>query len=354
MARLSGATARHRCGGHALRRCGADPTRVERSHRPAVYGASVGAVLLDTPPHPRTLRRVESPSNGERRVKLTVQYDGAGYYGWQAQPDARTVQSTLEAALSRLTDRTTTVIAAGRTDRGVHATGQVASALVPGRWEPPALARSLNAILPDDVRIARAEQVPADFHARYDAIARRYIYRVGTTDRSRSPFHRRWCWPLDEPLDRDALENAARELVGEHSFEAFAKSGQPQRGTRCTVHRAVWRDWDGFGLEFDIVANRFLHHTVRYLVSTMVDMGAGRRPVEDMHALLDTAPAALNARAARPAAKMSPETEQAAPDAARPHLQTSRPAPPAGLFLVHVYYSPEELERERDSSEDLP
>ncbi|HEX7049850.1 MAG TPA: tRNA pseudouridine(38-40) synthase TruA [Longimicrobiales bacterium] len=257
-------------------------------------------------------------STEERRIKLTLHYDGAGFHGWQVQPSVRTVQAELETALSRLADRPVTVIAAGRTDRGVHATGQVAAASVPARWTPAALRRSLNAILPADIWVAAAETVAPDFHARYDAVARSYTYRVGTADAARSPFRRRWCWPLAEPLDRAALDAAAAAVVGEHSFRAFAKAGQEERGDRCTVYRARWTAWGEIGVVFHITANRFLHHMVRYLVGTMVDAARGRRPVEDVAAMLEGAPA----------------------------LETSPPAPPEGLFLTHVAYSPAEPEEE--------
>src|SRR5690606_39581274 len=201
-----------------------------------------------------------------RRIKLTLHYDGASYYGWQLQPRVRTVQGELEAALSRLANRPVTVIGAGRTDRGVHATGQVAAATVPGKWTAAALRRSLNAILPEDVWVAAAEPVPESFHPRYDAVARAYVYRVGTAESARSPFLRRWCWPLCRPLDLAALEAAAALLIGEHSFRAFAKAGQPERGDRCTVYRARWSPWQDHGVVLHITANRFLHHMVRYLV----------------------------------------------------------------------------------------
>jgi len=263
----------------------------------------------------------------ERRIKLTLQYDGAGFAGWQVQPGLRTVQGELEGALSRLADRPTPVLGAGRTDAGVHATGQVASAVVPVRWTPEALRRALNAILPPDIWVAAAEEVPLDFHARYDAVARSYVYRVGTAERARSPFRRRWCWPLGEPLDGGALGEAAARIVGEHSFRAFSKAGQPERGERCRVWRAEWVPWSGLGYAFRITANRFLHHMVRYLVGTMVDVARGRRPLSDMDALL-------------------------AGDAG---VETSPPAPPQGLFLTRVHYSRAEFEREEASfDEDLP
>ncbi|NIR60679.1 MAG: tRNA pseudouridine(38-40) synthase TruA, partial [Gammaproteobacteria bacterium] len=105
---------------------------------------------------------------------------------------------------------------------------------------------------------------------RFDAVSRSYVYRVGTSERSRSPFRHRWCWPLARELDRGALAGAAARLPGEHSFRAFAKAGQEERGDRCTVYRARWSDWAGVGVTFHVTANRFLHHMVRYLVGTMV------------------------------------------------------------------------------------
>jgi tRNA pseudouridine38-40 synthase len=245
----------------------------------------------------------------ERRFKLTLHYDGAGFFGWQVQPGVRTVQAELEAALSRLSNRPTTVIAAGRTDRGVHATGQVASMLMPEKWTGDALQRALNAVLPEDIWIAAVELVPRSFHARYDAISRSYVYRIGTAAESASPFVRRHCWPLGMSLPIETLTDAAGRFIGRHSFAAFAKAGQPGRGEMCTVGGAEWHPWS-VGVEFHVTADRFLHHMVRYMVGTMVDVARGRRPASDIDALL-------------------------AGDGA---LETSPPAPPEGLFLSNVSY----------------
>lgn len=253
-----------------------------------------------------------SPGRLERRVRLTLHYDGAGFSGWQTQPGARTVQSELEAALSRLADQPIAVIAAGRTDRGVHATGQVASALVPPKWTAAALRRALNAILPTDLWIAAASEVPLEFHARYSATARSYVYRVGTTETAWSPFHRRWCWPLRGELDHAELNRLGAQLVGRHSFRAFAKTGQPERGEHCDVLASRWNEWEQ-GVAYEVTANRFLHHMVRYLVGTMVEMARGARPAEDLGRLLST----------------------------EAGLETSPPAPPEGLFLSEVHYPPE-------------
>ena len=262
----------------------------------------------------------------ERRFRLTLHYDGAAFAGWQVQPGERTAQGELEGALQRLTQRRTAVTAAGRTDRGVHATGQVASALVPARWTAQDLQRALNAVLPADLWVAAARETETGFHARYDALARGYVYRVGTDAAARSPFLRRWCWPLREPLDLDVLNDAARRFIGDRSFAAFAKAGQPERGDRCTVRSARWRAWGRTGVAFEVVANRFLHHMVRYMVGTMVDAARGRRPADDIDALL----------------------------AGGSGLETSAPAPPEGLFLARVFYEPNELEAEEPFHEILP
>jgi len=247
------------------------------------------------------------------RFQLTVQYDGSGFHGWQLQPDLRTVQGELELALSRLADRATPVIGSGRTDAGVHALGQVASVDMPPAWTAPRLERALNAILPEDVWVEGIRPVRAEFHPRYDATARLYEYRVGTHREAHSPFHRRWCWPVGEVLARPLLDTSARALVGRHSFARFAKAGQPERGSRCAVAAAAWSEWD-LGVRFEITADRYLHHMVRYLVGTMVDIARGRRPSSDLGSLL--------------------EREST--------LETSPPAPAQGLFLRRVEY-PDDL-----------
>ena len=251
----------------------------------------------------------ETGSLPERRFKLTLHYDGAGFFGWQVQPGVRTVQAELEAALSRLRNSPTTVIAAGRTDRGVHATGQVVSALMPQKWTAAELHRALNAVLPDDIWISAVEDAHPDFHARYDATARSYVYRIGTQPDSASPFHRRHCWPLGISLPLDVLNDAARRFVGRHSFKAFAKTGQEERGDMCVVAEAEWRAVPE-GVEFHVTADRFLHHMVRYMVGTMIDVARERRPASDIDELLS----------------------------GNSGLETSPPAPPEGLFLSHVSY----------------
>lgn len=243
------------------------------------------------------------------RFRLTVHYDGSAFHGWQVQPDQRTVQGVLEEALSRLADRPRSIIGSGRTDTGVHATGQVFSADMPDAWSAGNLRKSLNAILPEDLWIESVSATGPDFHPRYDAVRRTYRYEVGTRPAAASPFHRRWCWPLTDPLERELLDRAAERVPGERSFEAFAKAGQPERGYRCHVRTAEWSETD-LGVRLTITSDRYLHHMVRYLTGTMIDIARGRRPLDDMARLLENEPGAV----------------------------TSPPAPARGLFLHHVEY----------------
>jgi len=217
----------------------------------------------------------------------------------------------MEAALQRLTGVRRSVVAAGRTDSGVHATGQVLAVSLPTRWEAEELHRAMNAALPGDIWVESVRPTEPDFHPRYLAHARSYRYQLGLSSQAFSPFHRPWCWPLFRGVELDLLHRGSALLPGEHSFKAFAKVGQESRGDRCLVREAKWLPWQDLGLAFEVTANRFLHHMVRYLVGTMVDIARGRRPLDDLVELL-TAPATS--------------------------LTTSPPAPAEGLFLTKVHY----------------
>ncbi|MCY4574214.1 MAG: tRNA pseudouridine(38-40) synthase TruA [Gemmatimonadetes bacterium] len=255
-------------------------------------------------------------SENETRFKLTLHYDGSAFHGWQVQPGQPTVQGALEAVISRITGEHRTVTGAGRTDTGVHATGQVAAVTVPGKWTSRTLVRALNSLLPRGVWVQGATRTDPGFQPRFDAVARSYSYRVGTVPEAASPFHRRWCWPLGRALDLEAASRTAESIRGEHEFHAFAKAGQSHRGHRCRVTKARWQPWGELGAVFEITANRFLHRMVRYLVGTMVDIALGRRKEEDMVLLLG-------------------DSEPLPGDSA---LTTSPPAPPEGLFLTGVEY----------------
>ena len=246
-----------------------------------------------------------------RPTLFLLQYDGGGFAGWQRQPTARTVQGDLEDTLARLLGKRTPIIGAGRTDAGVHATGQAAAAVVPERWKPGDLVRAMNALLPSDIWIASARRMVPGFNPRRDASERTYCYRMGTNGSCRSPFRRRYEWAAPGPLDAARLQAAARALLGVHSFLGLSAKGPERAHYRCRVLEALWltRD-DAEGLEFWITADRFLHHMVRFLVGLMVDVARGRRPLGDVADLLR----AGDNRAASP------------------------PAPAHGLFLVGVRY----------------
>lgn len=249
----------------------------------------------------------------ERTVQLVLHYDGSGFSGWQRQPEQRTVQGVVEQALERLCGRQVAALGAGRTDAGVHARGQAVGVRVPEKWTPDALRRALNAILPKDVWVATAFEMRPDFHARYSAISRRYAYYVGTDDAAHSPFRRRTELPVDFAVDRNVLRAAAAQIEGQHSFRAFAVKGTAPEGDahRCDVQLARWDDRvDGGGLVFEIEANRFLHHMVRFLVGTMLDVASGRRPPTDIGELLRS----------------------------EDNSEVSAPAPPNALFLDAVRY----------------
>jgi tRNA pseudouridine38-40 synthase len=250
-----------------------------------------------------------------RTVQLVLHYDGSAFAGWQRQPKERTVQGELERVLTRLTGSHVAALGAGRTDAGVHARGQAVGVRVPQRWSAANLRRALNALLPRDIWVAAAHDMRPEFHARYSALTRRYSYYVGTDDESRSPFRRHTEWALARALDRDALERETASIIGDHCFVAFAVRGTapPTDDHRCHVHSAMWRERDG-GIVFEIEADRFLHHMVRFVVGTVVEVAAGKREP----GAVDTLLAAAN------------------------NDDVSPPAPAHALFLDRVMY-PQDL-----------
>lgn len=249
-----------------------------------------------------------------RPVLLTLHYDGGRYAGWQRQAEGRTVQAELERVLERLAGQPIRAHAAGRTDAGVHAVGMAVSCLLPERWNTKELLRAVNALLPPDSWVASCREMRPGFHARKSATERRYRYLIGTDATARSPFRRRFEWALGDPLDAEALRQAAGLLPGEHDFGAFSVRSSPRAHKRCRIGSAQWSPRsNGSGVVFEIAADRFLHHMVRMLVGTMVDIGRGRRGAEDMSRLL----------------------------ALESGVGTSPPAPPEGLYFVSARFPAE-------------
>ena len=221
--------------------------------------------------------------------KLTLAYNGAGFCGWARQPGLRTVQEIVEDGVGQILGGTPVALTvAGRTDTGVHALGQVASFEL-DREPPDRFASRINAVLPRDVSVLACEEAPEGFNARRWAVSRRYRYRILTTEH-RTPFEegRALWWPHD--LDRGALETCAAAIIGEHDFTAFTPTQTEHVRFDRKVLSAAWEDECEAILVFDITADAFMRNMIRVLVGTMLEVGAGKRSVEDFVSLLEGAP----------------------------------------------------------------
>jgi tRNA pseudouridine38-40 synthase len=230
-------------------------------------------------------------------IKVVLEYDGSGFAGWQQQAHGRTVEAELKRALKSVTGQDLKVYAAGRTDAGAHAEGQVVSFQTDGRISPHRMVAALNARLPADVAVLSGEEVPDEFHARYSAKWRRYRYRY--LDRpSRPALERGRCWHVRGALDVDAMSAAAKALTGRHDWTSYCSASEPP-DARVREMRSARVARRGDVVELELVAEGFLRGLARSIAGALAEVGRGRRAPEWVGEVLE-------ARDRRRAAKTAP------------------------------------------------
>ena len=245
----------------------------------------------------------------QQTFKLTIEYDGSNYHGWQRQLNQRTIQGEIEKALETITGRQIPLIGSGRTDAGVHALGQTASFRCRTRLDPAIFQRALNSLLSSDIVIRACEAAAASFHARFDARAKTYQYRI--LNRSLpSAVGRQYAWFIRQPLDLAAMRAATRYLIGTHDFKAFEGAGSPRVHTIRKIFQADLTQTATGRLVFEIRSNGFLRFMVRNIVGTLAEVGSGRLSPDDVPRIM----------------------------ASRDRSRAGATAPPHGLFLVEVCY----------------
>lgn len=243
-----------------------------------------------------------------KNIKLTIEYDGSNYHGWQTQENAVTVQETVEKAIKKLTGEECTLIGCSRTDTGVHALGHTANFVTGSKIPPDRFAYALNPQLPEDIVIKRSEEVALDFHSRFQAKGKKYMYRIYNSTYP-SALLRNRAYHVMPPLDLPSMEEAAGQFLGTHDFSAFRASGSDTKTSVRTITGVRLRK-EGEIIEFEIQGDGFLYNMVRIIAGTLVEVGHGRIEAGSIRDII----------------------------ASKNRRNAGRTAPAHGLYLKEVYY----------------
>ncbi len=245
----------------------------------------------------------------KRNIKLILEYDGSRYHGWQRQNKETTIQALIEEKIRMMTKESATLIASGRTDAGVHALCHVCNFITRAQIDPLSFKRGLNALLPEDIFVKQAEEVPIDFHSMYGTESKTYEYRILNRE-DPNVFLRLYTWHIPRHLDRGEMRKCLSLLRGEHDFSSFKSTGSGNLNPVRKMMRAEIHEPDKGLLYFLFEANGFLRHMVRNIVGTVVEVGQGKMSFNDFVVIFQ----------------------------ARDRSKAGIKAPPQGLFLTDVRY----------------
>lgn len=217
--------------------------------------------------------------------KLTISYDGSSFSGWQTQPIERTIQSELERVICNTFNKDNIKLhGSGRTDSGVHAIGQVANFLINDtNMNSKQIMRAINSKIKKDIHILDCQKVDKNFHSRFSAVSREYIYKISTNF---SPFSRKYTWYQNYNLDLEILKECSEIILGKHDFSNFCKATSLKKNNLCNIIKSSWNQLDDI-IYFKVKSDRFLHHMVRMLVGTMLEVSKNRLSIQDFNNLLD-------------------------------------------------------------------
>ena len=243
-----------------------------------------------------------------RNIKLIIEYDGTNYYGWQRQPNYKTIQGEIESVLSKITKENVEIFGSGRTDKGVHGVGQVANFLTNSRMEAGKFKLALNSLLPKDIAIRDSSEVHMDFHSRYSAKGKKYKYLI-YNNKTRSPMNRFYTYHVFYDLDLDKIRESSKYLIGTHDFCSFVSNKSEVLDTVRTIHSLdIEKNKDI--VEISIEGNGFLYNMVRIITGTLIDVGRGAIDYKDIKDIIKS----------------------------KDRTKAGHTAPPEGLYLWEVYY----------------